>query len=100
MTKTVKEIAEEALPGWKVVRGADRSPKQPRPRAQYGTPDLADLRKRYLGDDVSAGGGFVPASALTQDDTEFVEMEPSSPNASGHRRVVIISQGKAVAVQG
>lgn len=100
MSRTVKEIAEEALPGWKVVRGADRSAKQARPKAQYVTPDLVDLRKRYLGDDAVQNGGLVSASGVNQDDTEYVEMEPSGPNAHGHRRVVIISNGKAVAVQG
>lgn len=100
MTKTIDEIAREALPGWEVVKGNARSPKPVRVQAQYGSPDLAELRRRYLGDVAAADLGFVSASSLGQDDTEFVEMTPTGPNGEGQRRVVIISGGKAVAVQG
>ncbi|TCM34318.1 hypothetical protein [Novosphingobium sp. ST904] len=100
MSKTVKEIAEEALPGWKVVARGERSAVSPRVKAQYVTPDIAELRKRYLGDESSPQAGLVPASVLNSEDTEFVEMQPSGSASKDRRRVVIIAGGKAVAVQG
>lgn len=100
MTKSVKEIAEEVMPGWTVVTRAERTPASSVPRAQFRTPDLAELRRRYLGETASLDEGFVPASSLDDDDTEYVEMEPSGPNPQGRRRIVIVSGGKAVAVQG
>jgi hypothetical protein len=99
MSKTVNEIAEEAMPGWRVVK-ANRTPRKAVPKAQLGTPDLAELRRRYLGETPAISEGFVPASSMADDDTEYVEMEPQGVSASGKRRVVIISKGKAVAIQG
>jgi hypothetical protein len=100
MTRSIDEIAQEALPGWQVVKGAERSPKQGRPNAQFGSPDLVGLRRRYLGEAAAADLGFASASNMTAGDTEFVEMVPPGPNKEGERRVVIITNGKAVAIQG
>ncbi len=98
MTKTSTEVAQDALPGWKVVRG--RKEKVSRAdRAQGGTPDLSELRRRYLGEASVATDVFASASSLGEDDTEYVVMEPEG-SASDQRRVVIVSRGRAVAIQG
>ncbi len=89
--KTAEQIAEDAFPEWSVVPEAERSPQMARPVAQYGTPDVADLRKRYgIGDD----------DEILGHDAAFVEMELTPGKGQEDRRVVIVSQGKVVAVQG
>ena len=98
MTKTSTEIAQEALPGWKVVRG----PKDKVSRAdlaQGSTPDLAELRQRYLGDAAATADAFASASSLGEDESEYVVMEPADASG-GQRRVVVVSRGRAVAIQG
>lgn len=103
MTKTADEIAEAANPGWKVVPREQRAKRSNAPavRARLGTPDLSDLRRRYLGDvAATAHDGFLSASSLSEDNTEYVEMMPQGAGASSQRRTVIISNGKAVAIQG
>lgn len=103
MTKTTEEIAEAANPGWKVVPRKERAERTnaPEVRTRVGTPDLSDLRRRYLGDAAAAAhDGFQSASSLSEDDTEYVEMMPQGAGPGSPRRTVIISNGKAVAIQG
>ncbi len=103
MTKTTDEIAEAANPGWTVVSRDQRvkRTRAPEVRARVGTPDLSDLRRRYLGDAAAAAhDGFKSASSLSEDDTEYVEMMPQGAGPGSQRRTVIISNGKAVAIQG
>lgn len=101
MAKTVYEIAEEALPGWRVVRGEKPISQERKPRAQFGTADLAELRRRYLGETTAGSEGFQPASSLSQnEDVDYIVMEPGGANPGERRRVVVVSNGKAVAVQG
>ncbi len=101
MSKTINEIAEEALPGWRAVKVQKRE-HGTKPRAQVGTPNLVDLRRRYLGDEAaSSSEGFQSASHMEESSTEYVEMVPKGADeAAQRRRVVIISKGRAVAVQG
>jgi hypothetical protein len=100
MDRSANKIAEEALPGWKVIKGRNRQKVSRAGRASLATPDLAELRMRYLGENANVGEGFAPASSLTGDDTEYVVMEPIDPSATEQRRVVVVSNGRAVAIQG
>ena len=97
MTRTPYEVAEEALPGWTPVRKRERVSRAK--SAEVGTPDLAELRRRYLGEDTAAGDDLAPASTIVDEDTEYVVMEREGA-AGPQRRIVVVSRGRAVAVQG
>jgi hypothetical protein len=101
MSKSIKEIAEEALPGWRVAKPEKRE-RAAKPRAQVSTPSLKDLRRRYLGEEAAAAHeGFQSASHIEAGSAEYVEMVPKgAEDATQRRRVVIVSKGRAVAIQG
>lgn len=97
MTKTAQEIAEEALPGWKAENGPRRTRKSS--SADAGTPDIAALRRKYLGEQAADQVGLAPASGYRDDDTEYVVLHRSD-DRSGSSRVVVVSGGRAIAIQG
>lgn len=97
MTKTAQEIAEEALPGWRAEKSR-RSPAS-MPDVDGGTPDIATLRRKYLGEAAGDQVGLVPASGYRDDDTEYVVLHPVDGDASSSR-VVVVSRGRAIAIQG
>lgn len=97
MPETPRQIAKRVLPGWKVVK-TSKAPKAVGP-ADVSTPSLTALRKAYGLERAKIKEGFASASAEDAD-TEFVVMEPPSDNDHVGRKVVVVSKGKAVAVQG
>ena len=97
MAKSPREVARQALPGWKIVRSQKSVPAvAPDVRA----PSLTALRKAYG----MKSGGKVPdglaAASSGQGETEYVVMEPPSGQAEVGRKVVVVSNGRAIAVQG
>lgn len=99
MPKSPYEIAEAAMPGWKIVR--TRQPRRkPRPGVDAGTPDLVDLKRRFLGIEPSQTDGLVAASTIVDDDTEYVVMERIKPGEKPRQKKVVVAHGKAIAVQG
>jgi hypothetical protein len=97
MPDTPRQIASRLLPGWKVVR----TKKTPRgaAAADSQTPGLETLRAAYGLKAAKVTEGLASASS-SDSDTEFVIMEPPAGQESVGRKVVVISNGKAVAVQG
>lgn len=97
MAKSPNEVARQALPGWKVVRGKKATPAAaPDVRA----PSLTALRKAYG----MKSGGRVPdglaAASSGLGETEYVVMDPPEGQGGVGRKVVVVSNGKAIAVQG
>lgn len=99
MDKSPTEIALETLPGWEVVKGRERKKVTRSKRATLKTPDVANLHMLYLGRPAPGDDGFAPASQLDDETTEYIVMKPTA-GESRERRVVVISHGRAVAIQG
>lgn len=97
MPDTPRQIASRLLPGWKVVR--TRKTEQKAAPADAQTPGLETLRSAYGIEGAKVTEGFASASS-SDSDTEFVIMEPPAGQESVGRKVVVVSNGKAVAVQG
>ncbi len=97
MAETPRQIAKRILPGWKVVRTGKAD------RAEAGsdtqTPSLDVLRQAYDLKPTRVGEGFAAASGAG-DEAEFVVMEPPADQQRVGRKVVVVSNGRAIAVQG
>lgn len=96
--KTPRQIAEEAMPGWKAIE--QRPVDAPRNFGSDATGvDLEALRRRYLPD--SAGRAFSlgadrAAAAPTGDHSDFVVMAPKSNLDSPAARKTVLVRNKTV----
>lgn len=98
MAKNPREVARQALPGWKVVRAGKGLAVAA--AADVRAPALSVLRKAYgMKSSSKVPDGLAAASSGTGE-TEYVLMEPPAGEAAVGRKVVIVSNGKAIAVQG
>ena len=98
MAKNPRDVAKQALPGWKVVRA--KKDAGAAGAADVRAPSLSALRKAYgMKSSSKVPDGLAAASSGTGD-TEYVVMEPPASEASVGRKVVVVSNGKAIAVQG
>lgn len=96
MAKSPRKVAEETLPGWKVARGEATVGAKADARA----PSLTAFRKAYgLQTKPRAADGLSGAS-FGQGDVEFLVMEPPAAQSAVGRKVVVVANGKAIAVQG
>lgn len=100
--KELEKIVKKQAPGYRVAHGrpAETDSLRQRAPAQAGTPDLAQLQKRYG----KTGVGAMDAqrkrpkakAVKPQDDDEVVMLEPSNPRDSLSRA----SRPKAIIVSG
>jgi hypothetical protein len=98
MDKTPSEIAEQILPGWKAVRTGGASDTHVDADAQ--TPSLDALRKAYGITVTKRMEGLVSASGAEEEEAAFVVLEPPAGEPRVGRKVVVVSNGRAIAVQG
>lgn len=100
--KELDRILKKQAPGYRVAQGRPAAIDSPRRRApaQAGTPDLAELKKRYGNKSVGAMDAArktpKPKAVRPEDDDEVVLLEPSNSRDSLSRA----SRPKAVIVSG
>ena len=99
MPKSLYDIAEEAMPGWRAVRRDDVC-SQTEPQSQVRTPDTLDLRTNPPADPALPGGKNSPEMPVSGEQSGFIEMDLNSKKYGPMRRVVVVSNGKVIAVQG
>ena len=97
MTETPKEIAQGLLPGWQVVRSEKAGATHSHADAQ--TPNFATLRAVYDMRKAGVTEGFATASAAGEE-AEFVIMAPPADESQIGEKVVVVFNGRAIAVQG
>jgi hypothetical protein len=98
MAKNPREAAKQVLPGWKVVRSSKSQPEVP--AADARAPSLGVMRRAYgLKTRGKVPDGLAAASS-GQGETEYVVMEPPAGDQAVGRKVVVVTNGKAIAVQG
>ena|SRR4028119_2479583 len=102
--KSVRQIVEEQMPNFRVVESLPEEDSRRRVAPEVVTPDLASLRRKFLGEDRRRGRD-VAAAAVREDDgeSEIVLVEPKNANIR-HRgagaKAVVIANGKIVGMQG
>ena len=107
----LKRIVEERLPGRTVVRSAPARPDAGTwapPDAT--TPDIAALRRKYLGDAAASAarrdaGTYVPDAGAEGREAVIVPVESTHPRDAhergpGTKGVVVSDDGKVIGVQG
>ena len=105
--KSVRQIVEEQMPNFRVVEPIPEEDSSRRVAPEVVTPDLASLRRKFLGEDRRRGRDAAPAAATAErgDDceSEIVLVEPKNANIR-HRgagaKAVVIANGKIVGMQG
>jgi hypothetical protein len=95
--KTAAEIAEAAMPGWKSVPkelelASDSAHAVPTP-PDATLPSLADLKRKYLGEQLKADPA--PEESASLDDTEVVTL-----SAGSQHKKVGVKDGKIIWHQG
>ena len=99
--KTARQIIKEQMPNFRVVRKGAATEDAPTAKPDAVGPDLAALRRKYLGEAVDAAPP--PDAAARDDGGEIVIVEPNDDR--GRRRgagpkAVVVSKGKVSGVQG
>ena len=106
--KSVRQIVEEQMPNFRVVETLSEEDSRRRVAPEVVTPDLASLRRKFLGEDRRRSRDLSAAAAATlerEDDceSEIVLVEPKNANIR-HRgagpKAVVIANGKIVGMQG
>lgn len=106
--KSVRQIVEEQMPNFRVVETLSEEDSRRRVAPEVVTPDLASLRRKFLGEDRRRSRDLSAAAAATferEDDceSEIVLVEPKNTNIR-HRgagpKAVVIANGKIVGMQG
>lgn len=97
MAKSASDVAKAVLPGWSPVANQAAKPLPP----AGGTPSVHALCKKYgiKGPTRTADDGLKAASAMSAE-FEFIVMAPPSDGATLGNKVVVVANGKVVAVQG
>jgi hypothetical protein len=98
MAKSPREVAKQALPGWKVVRARKNTPVAT--GVDVRAPSLSALRKAYGMKSSSKVPDGLAAASTGTGETEYVVMEPPAGETAVGQKVVVVSNGKAIAVQG
>lgn len=108
--KPIRQIVEEQMPNFRVVEPISEEDSRRRVAPEVVTPDLASLRRKFLGEDRRRGRDLSVAAAAAatlerEDDceSEIVLVEPKNTNVR-HRgagpKAVVIANGKIVGMQG
>lgn len=109
--KPVRQIVEEQMPNFRVVESLSEEDSRRRVAPEVVTPDLASLRRKFLGEDRRRGRdardlGAAAVTTLEREDdgeSEIVLVEPKNANVR-HRgagpKAVVIANGKIVGMQG
>lgn len=103
--KSVRQIVEEQMPNFRVVESLPEEDSRRRVAPEVVTPDLASLRRKFLGEDRRRGRDVAGATVVREDDSEseIVLVEPKNANIR-HRgagaKAVVIANGKIVGMQG
>jgi hypothetical protein len=106
----LKQIVERDMPGMTIVEPQAAADAEARPEAvpEEVTPEIAELRRKFLGADADTSAPFYGADAGAgggNDDSVIVLTRPKHPAvdaASGGMgpKAVVITGGKVVAKQG
>lgn len=105
--KAIRQIVEEQMPNFRVVEPISEEDSRRRVAPEVVTPDLASLRRKFLGEDRRRGRDLsAAATTLEREDdceSEIVLVEPKNTNVR-HRgagpKAVVIANGKIVGMQG
>ena len=97
MAKSASDVAQTVLPGWSPVAKQALKPVPP----AGGAPTIHALCKKYgiKGPARSADEGLKAASASSVE-FEFIVMAPPVDASASGNTVVVVANGKVVAVQG
>lgn len=97
MVKSASDVAKTALPGWSPVAKQATKPVPP----TGGAPTVHALCKKYgiKGPARRAEEGLMAASTASVE-FEFVVMAPPVEASASGNKVVVVANGKVVAVQG
>jgi hypothetical protein len=97
MAKTASDVAKALLPGWSPI---GRQEKQPIPAA-IGEPTVHALCKKYgIKSSARTPKDGLQAASVAPAEFEFVVMAPPAERAACGNKVVVVANGKVVAVQG
>jgi hypothetical protein len=103
--KSVRQIVEEQVPNFRVVEPLSEEDSHRRIAPELVTPDLASLRRKFLGEDRRRGRDAAAATVVREGgcESEIVLVEPKNANIR-HRgagaKAVVIANGKIVGMQG
>lgn len=108
MAKTPEQIAEQVMPGWHAVSEGPTSGPSATPARDYDTrtPNLGAMRRKYKSVGLADGARTKPAEFVAAGPAEppavhAVILEPNRRSRGRtRRRVVIVSNGVPIAVQG
>lgn len=105
--KVYRELVEKQLPNFRFVEQVAPDSPAPRAVADSVTPDLATLRRKFLGQDATTGtrGTRAAAEDVKPDTSEaaIVRVEPRNAGPWGRgagAKAVVISKGKIIGMQG
>lgn len=105
MPKNAKQVAEEAMPGWKAVEEPAAFDALVEHHIDSAGVDLDRLKRKYFGDTAAARDSTLGAAARRgpgdADRSELVIMERADGrDASGGRKTVVVHGEKIVGTQG
>ena len=105
MPKNAKQVAEEAMPGWKAVEEQFAVDALTEHHVDAAGVDLERLKKKYFGDPAagrdSTRGAAARRGPNDADQSELVIMERTDGrDASGGRKTVVVHGEKIVGTQG
>ncbi len=107
--RVYRELVEKQLPNFRFVETMAPDSPASRAVADSGTPDLATLRRKFLGQDATTRTRGARGSANTETDqpdtgdAEIVRVEPRNASPWGRgagAKAVVISKGKIIGMQG
>ena len=95
MARSAKEIAEQAMQGWKAVEVPARDSSAAPPEADQVGKDIASLKRTYVGDSEPATERRKGSRAAARPESEaahtkMVVMEPERPADAGTSRKVVL----------
>jgi len=105
MPKNAKQVAEEAMPGWKAVEEQVSFDALADHHVDSAGVDLDRLKRKYFGESAAARDSTLGAAARRgpndADQSELVIMEPADGrDASVGRKTVVVHGEKIVGTQG
>jgi hypothetical protein len=107
--KVYRELVEKQLPNFRFVEPMTPDSPASRAVADSVTPDLATLRRKFLGQDAANRTRGQLDAATTENvqpensDAEIVRVEPKNASSWGRgagAKAVVISKGKIIGMQG
>lgn len=110
--RELKQIVERDMPGFTIIEPVAAADAETRPEAVPDdvTPEIAELRRKFLGADADTNAAYYGAVAdaggdAGQDDSAIVLTRPKQPPADAANeglgpKAVVISGGKVIAKQG